>query len=140
MMTAVYHDGVDCVFGEENMFSFLKYQPDDPPPARLRCSWCGSDDTVPRGSSGTYYCPRCSRLFRDASEVPFDVIANQWTPALGVLQAAGDIVAVRLPCGFYGVCLLPEVIECVAGETSRTGHARDSTASRGHVGPRVRRG
>jgi hypothetical protein len=89
------------------MFSFLKHKPVDLPPGHLCCPWCGSGDAVPRASSGTYYCPRCTRLFRDAPEVPFDVVADEWTPALSALQAAGDVIAVRLPGGFYGVCLLP---------------------------------
>jgi hypothetical protein len=117
------------------MFSFSKHQPVGDPPGHLRCSWCGSDDTTLRGSSGTHYCRRCSRLFLDAREIAFDVIADQWTPALSALQAAGEIIAVGLPGGFYGVCLLPDMLEGAAGEAGRTGHARDSKASRGHVGP-----
>lgn len=93
------------------MFTFSKRAPVDHPPGRLRCSWCGSGETTPHGSSGLQYCLRCYRFFRDAPEVPFDVVADEWTEPLRALQAAGEIIVVRLPGGFYGVCLLPITIE-----------------------------
>jgi hypothetical protein len=101
------------------MFLSSKRAPVGHPPGHLRCAWCGSDDTTPRGSSGTHYCHHCARLFRDAPEIPFDVIADQSTPALSALQAAGDVIAVRLPGGFYGVCVLPDADGCPVGRGSR---------------------
>jgi ribosomal protein L37AE/L43A len=107
------------------MISFSKRGDIRHPSSHLRCEWCGSNDTMPRGSSGTHYCRRCARLFRDAPEVPFDVVADQWTPALSALQAAGEIIAVHLPGGFYGICVLAGVIECCSAAAGGIGHLHD---------------
>lgn len=104
------------------MFIFSKRAPVGRPPGHLRCSRCGSDDTTPYGVSGRHYCFRCARLFQDAPAVPFDVVADQWTPGLRALQEAGEIVAVRLPGGFYGVYLLP-LMRPAAREAAGTRHA-----------------
>lgn len=77
---------------------------------------------------GVYYCRRCGQLFRDAPEVPFDVVADRWTTDLGALQAAGEIVMVRLPGGFYGVCLLPR--ESVWQVMQRSGTRRQPARDR----------
>ncbi len=34
------------------------------------------------------------------------MIAEEWTPFLAALQAAGELIAVPLGGGFYGVCLI----------------------------------
>lgn len=88
------------------MFIFSKRAPAGHPSGDLRCPRCGSGDTVRYGASGRHYCFRCRRLFYDVPEAPFDVVADEWTPALAALQSAGEIIMVRLPGGFYGVCLL----------------------------------
>lgn len=69
-----------------------------------------------RGPRRRYYCHSCFRSFEPAQEVPYDVIADEWTPALAALQAAGELIAVRLGAGFYGICLIGEVSEL---ETAR---------------------
>jgi hypothetical protein len=112
-------DGSDCTEGEAFMFTFSKRTPAARPQGHLRCSSCGSDETAQYPASARHYCFRCSRFFHDASEVPFDVVADGWTPALGALQAAGEIIAVRLPGGFYGLCVLRGPI----GSGGRTGGA-----------------
>lgn len=99
-------DGIERAAGEENMFAFSKRTTLIRQPGTLKCPRCGSDATAWYRASGRHYCFRCSRFFQDAAEVLFDVVADGWTPALGALQAAGEIVSVRLPSGFYGVCVL----------------------------------
>ncbi|HEV2356858.1 MAG TPA: hypothetical protein VGZ23_04495 [bacterium] len=42
-----------------------------------------------------------------AASAAINVVADEWTEALQTLQAAGEVIVVRLPGGFYGVCLLP---------------------------------
>lgn len=36
----------------------------------------------------------------------FDFVADTMSGDLAALQAAGEVIAVRLPAGFYGVCLI----------------------------------
>jgi hypothetical protein len=48
------------------------------------------------------------RAFEDVPEAPFDLIVDEWSPALGDLQRNGDLIAVPLGAGFYGVCLIAE--------------------------------
>jgi hypothetical protein len=95
-----------CTAGEAHMFSFSKRTTVVVPEGRLRCSSCGSDATAQYGASGRHYCYRCSRFFQDAPGVAFDLVADGWTPGLGALQAAGEVIAVPLRGGFYGVCVL----------------------------------
>ncbi len=76
------------------------------PSDRPRCARCGTDAGVHYVGPGYYYCEPCLRRAQRAPEVPFDVVVNEWTAELGLLQAAGELIAVRLPRGFYGVCLL----------------------------------
>jgi hypothetical protein len=59
-----------------------------------------------RYAAASHYCRRCCRLFKEAPQVSFDVVADRWTAGLGALQAAGEVIVVRLPGGFYGVCVL----------------------------------
>lgn len=73
-----------------------------------RCPWCGSAFTARSRNPGTYYCHRCLRVFGDAPEVAFDFIVDEWTRELAALQATGDLIAVRFPLGFYGICILGE--------------------------------
>ncbi len=81
-------------------------------PNPVRCPWCGSKYTsMARGPQRRYYCHSCFRSFETPAEVAYDVIAEEWTPALAALQAAGELIAVRLGAGFYGICLLGEVSE-----------------------------
>ena len=42
-------------------------------------------------------CPHC---------LPFDFVADGWTPDLAALQAAGEVIAVRLPNSFLGVSVI----------------------------------
>jgi len=88
------------------MLEFLK-QPINPLPSRLRCVRCGSEANLHYAGPGRYFCEHCLRRYPAVPEVPFDVVVDEWTAHLGALQAAGELVAVRLPRGFYGVCLLP---------------------------------
>ncbi len=59
-----------------------------------------------RGPRFRCYCYSCFRTFDNVPEVPFDAIADAWIPALAALQEAGDLIAVRLGEGFYGICLI----------------------------------
>lgn len=79
----------------------------DRSPTTPRCPWCGSLYTsISRSPSRRYYCHACFRAFAETPEAPYDVIADEWTPALAALQASGELIAVRLGGGFYGICLL----------------------------------
>jgi hypothetical protein len=40
------------------------------------------------------------------AEVSYDFVADGWSDALGKLQAGGELIAVRLPHGFVGVCMI----------------------------------
>lgn len=76
-------------------------------PSPPRCPWCGSVYTsVSRSPSRRFYCHACFRAFTETPDAPYDVIADEWTPALAALQAAGELIAVPLGAGFYGICLL----------------------------------
>lgn len=90
------------------MPTLFSRQPVRRPQTPPRCPWCGSALTARSRNPGTYYCHRCLRAFGDAPEVPFDFIFDQWAPELAALQATGDLIAVRLPEGFYGICILAE--------------------------------
>ena len=107
----------------------LKPWPLDGPPRSPRCSWCGSSATL-RYAAGNHYCRRCRRLFQDAPEIPFDVVADRWTPGLEALQTAGDVITVRLPGGFHGVCVL-------TGESVRQFTERFGLLQRGRLGAKV---
>jgi len=90
------------------MLGFSNRQPtDSPAPSRRRrCARCGSEVALHYVGPGRYYCESCLGRFRHAPDVPFDVVADEWTAELGALQIAGELIAVRLPMGFYGLCLL----------------------------------
>ncbi len=75
-----------------------------PPP--LRCPWCGSGFTSRSRGREAWFCHSCWRVFREAAEVSYDFVADGWTDALGALQGSGDIITVRLPYGFIGVCMI----------------------------------
>jgi len=87
------------------MLGFPK-EPLHPGPSRPRCAWCGSEVDLHRVGPRRYVCESCFRRFANVPEVPFDVVVDEWTEHLGALQGSGEIVVVRLPQGFYGVCLL----------------------------------
>ncbi len=73
----------------------------------VRCPWCGSRYTsMARGPERCRYCHSCFRSFAVATEDGYDVIADAWSPAIAALQAAGELIAVHLGAGFYGICLL----------------------------------
>ena len=73
---------------------------------RPRCGRCGSAVDLHYVGPGRYLCESCLRRSQNVPEIPFDVIVDEWTVHLGALQAAGELIAVRLPHGFYGVCVL----------------------------------
>ena len=73
---------------------------------RPRCARCGSAVDLHYVGPARYLCESCLRRPLNAPAVPFDVVVDGWTDHLGALQAAGELIAVRLPHGFYGVCLL----------------------------------
>ncbi len=70
-----------------------------------------------RGLRFRCYCYSCFRAFDGTPEVPFDAVAAAWTSALAALQEAGELIAVRLGEGFYGICL-------IAVESPLHGHVR----------------
>lgn len=114
------------------MFGFSNRQPIGSPSQRPRCARCGSQAAVHYVGPGRYYCEPCLGRFQRAPNVPFDVVVDEWTTALGALQTAGELIAVRLPRGFYGVCLLPGVsaFELALRSVQRqptTGRAQPST-------------
>lgn len=74
----------------------------DPP----RCPWCGSKFTSRSRRTDGYFCHSCWRSFIDAPLVAFDFVADGWTPDLAALQTGGELIAVALPSGFLGVCLI----------------------------------
>jgi hypothetical protein len=39
-------------------------------------------------------------------DAAYDFVADGWSEALGILQASGELIAVRLPHGFVGVCMI----------------------------------
>ena len=75
-------------------------------PEPLRCPWCGSGFTSRSRGREAWFCHSCWRVFRELPEVGYDFVANDWSQALGVLQASGELIAVRLPHGFVGVCMI----------------------------------
>jgi hypothetical protein len=88
------------------MLGFSRRDPNHAPPNRPQCSRCGAETTLHYIGPGHYFCESCLGRLRGAPEVPFDVILDAWTAQLGELQAAGELIAVCLSRGFYGVCLL----------------------------------
>lgn len=97
-------------------------------PTLLRCPWCGSKYTsMARGPQRRYYCHSCFRSFEPAQEVPYDVIADGWTPELGALQAAGEVIIIRLSEGFYGVCLISATIPLDEGPREHSALASHRT-------------
>ncbi|MDR7402236.1 MAG: hypothetical protein QN155_08420 [Armatimonadota bacterium] len=71
-----------------------------------RCPWCGSRYTSRARQPRIYYCHSCFRAFEEIPEVPYDFVADEWSPALGALQREGELILVLLGAGFYGVCLI----------------------------------
>lgn len=71
------------------------------------CPRCGSTH-VSHYRGDEYCCYNCWHRFLWAPQVPFDFVADGWTPELAAAQAAGDVILVRLPKGFYGVCVITE--------------------------------
>jgi len=88
------------------MLGFLRREPSDPPPDRPRCVRCSSATAVHYVGPGRYYCEPCLGRFQRAPNVPFDVVVDEWTTQISALQTAGELITVRLPRGFYSVCLL----------------------------------
>lgn len=74
----------------------------DPP----RCPHCGSLFTSRSRRRQGYFCHSCWRSFDLASDIPFDFVADGWTPELAALQATGEVIGVGLPNGFVGVCVV----------------------------------
>jgi len=72
----------------------------------LRCPWCGSGFTSRNRGREAWFCHSCWRVFRELPEVGYDFVADGWSEALGILQASGELIAVRLPHGFVGVCMI----------------------------------
>ena len=101
-----YPDTRSSVRGDGTMLGFWRREPGDVSPTRPRCARCGSAVAAHYVGPGHYYCESCFARLRYAPEVPFDVVADEWTSELGALQSAGELIAVRLPGGFYGVCVL----------------------------------
>jgi len=80
------------------------------PRSRVACPTCGRRLTYKVKGTDLYYCCVCRSTFEDAPQVPYDLVLDAWDPALGVLQQTGDIIAVRLPEGFIGVCILSPLV------------------------------
>lgn len=59
------------------------------------------------------------------AEVPYDFVADGWSEALGKLQAEGELITIRLPHGFVGVCMIS-----VEGVPRRRRHTRREVVSR----------
>lgn len=74
----------------------------DPP----RCPHCGSTFTSRSRRAEGWFCHSCWHRFADAPAVPFDFVADGWTPELALLQAAGEVIAIALPKEFLGVCVI----------------------------------
>jgi len=72
----------------------------------VRCPHCGSAFTSRRQRGGGCFCHSCWRGFTEAGDLPFDFVADGWTPELAALQAAGEVIAVRLPNDFVGVSVI----------------------------------
>ena len=72
----------------------------------LRCPWCGSGFTSRSRGREAWFCHSCWRVFREQPEVGYDFVADGWSEALGILQASGELITVRLPHGFVGVCMI----------------------------------
>lgn len=72
----------------------------------VRCPHCGSTFTSRSRRGQGYSCHSCWRSFTEAGGLPFDFVADGWTPELASLQAAGEVIAVRLPNSFLGVSVI----------------------------------
>src|SRR3972149_10204622 len=72
----------------------------------LGCPWCGSGFTSRSRGREAWFCTSCRRVFREQPEVGYDFVADGWSEALGILQASGELITVRLPHGFVGVCMI----------------------------------
>lgn len=72
----------------------------------VRCPHCGSTFTSRSRRGQGYFCHSCWRGFTEAGGLPFDFVADGWTPELAALQAAGEVIAVRLPNSFLGVSVI----------------------------------
>jgi hypothetical protein len=94
-------------------------------PEPLRCPWCGSGFTSRSRGREAWFCHSCWRVFREVAEVGYDFVADGWSAALGKLQADGELIAVRLPHGFVGVCMIS-----VEGVPRRRKHTRREVVSR----------
>lgn len=73
----------------------------------IRCPRCGSTH-ISQYRGDEYCCYACWNRFQWVPEVPFDFVADQWSRDLAAAQAAGEVILVRLPKGFYGVCVIAE--------------------------------
>jgi len=71
-----------------------------------RCPWCGSGFTSRSRGREAWFCHSCWRVFRESADLGYDFIADGWSDGVGALQAGGELIAVRLPHGFVGVCLI----------------------------------
>lgn len=71
-----------------------------------RCPHCGSTFTSRSRRGEGFFCHSCWRGFTEAGSLPFDFVADGWTPELAALQAAGEVIAVGLPNEFLGVCVI----------------------------------
>lgn len=72
----------------------------------VRCPWCGSGFTSRSRGREAWFCHSCWRVFRDVPDLGYDFIADGWSEALALLQASGELITVRLPHGFVGVCMI----------------------------------
>ena len=83
-----------------------------------RCPYCGSTFTSRSRRREGYFCHSCWRGFTEAGDLPFDFVADGWTPELAALQAAGEVIAVGLPNEFLGVCVISTTPLLLRRETS----------------------
>ncbi len=128
----VIRENVEAVLTRGLFVGVSRRKPLDHPRGLPRCPRCGSKETTRQSSSGLYYCHRCFRLFRDVPEVPFDFVTDGWTQGLGELQATGEVLVVRLPEGFCGVCLLggQSVLESIRSGGAAARNAADRGVTR----------
>ncbi|MBI4279149.1 MAG: hypothetical protein HY660_11900 [Armatimonadetes bacterium] len=70
------------------------------------CPECGGRSTYRVKGSDLSYCYTCRKAYSEIPDAPYDLVLDEWDARLAGLQAAGDVVLVRLPKGFIGVCIL----------------------------------
>lgn len=44
----------------------------------------------------------------NAADIAFDFCLDAWNPSAALCQMAGEVILVRLPCGFYGGIVIRE--------------------------------